>query len=306
MKNEIYLRELKWTEQFSAAMQVFSAVFGPIGRVLLFLFLPVSLLESVLMNRMLSLNLALQQLMPAPEMIQAGGQGAVSAAQQSLPLLMQLLSQELLLFAVTLFLQPVGIVAIAKIVKQYLDGEEIQVGRCISEALGCMPAILISGFLFGVLVLFGSFFIVPGVYFGIAWGFYHYCIALEGKKGWDALRSSAALVRGKWWKTFGYLFLLGAVGIIWNSVFEVICSFIGNAVIAEGLYHFLCYFSISFVAVGEVLLYLNRKAMAEGDFVFRTVFVEETADAPAEPVEGTVEGEGTSADAEEKKEKENN
>ena len=295
LKNEIYLRELKWTEQLSAAMQVFLACFGAIWRVLLFLFLPISILETVLMGRMVSLQLALQQLLPA-----AGGLQADSHAlmEQSVPLLMQLLSQELLLLAVTLFLQPVGIVAVAKLVKQYLDGEELQAGKCISEALGCMPAILISGFLFGVLVLLGGFVIVPGIYFGVAWGLYHYCIALDGKKGWAALRSSAALVRGKWWKTFGYLFLLGAVGILFNSVFEMICAFIGNTAVANGLYHFLCYFSVSFAAVGECLLYLNRKAVAEGEGVFVSGFV---AELPAEEVSGTVEeAEESSAEAEEK------
>ncbi len=294
LKNEIYLRELKWTEQLSAAMQVFLACFGAIWRVLLFLFLPISILETVLMGRMVSLQLALQQLLPA-----AGGLQADSHAlmEQSVPLLMQLLSQELLLLAVTLFLQPVGIVAVAKLVKQYLDGEELQAGKCISEALGCMPAILISGVLFGVLVLLGGFVIVPGIYFGVAWGLYHYCIALDGKKGWAALRSSAALVQGKWWKTFGYFFLLGAVGILFNSAFEMLCAFIGNAAVANGLYHFLCYFSVSFAAVGECLLYLNRKAVAEGKGVFIPGFVTEL---PAEEVSGTVVEEESSAEAEEK------
>ena len=62
---------------------------------------------------------------------------------------------------------------------------------------------------------------------------------------------------------------------------------------ASVLYQFLCYISVGFVAVGECLLYLNRKAVAEGACVFGTAFVDDVApanDLPAEPVEGTVDG----------------
>ncbi|MBP3306824.1 MAG: hypothetical protein J6L66_04310, partial [Anaerotignum sp.] len=194
-------------------------------------------------------------------------------------------------YAVAMFLQPVGTIAIARIVKQYIDGEKIEAGKAISEALNHMPAILITGFLFGVLVLLGSFIIVPGIYFGIAWGLYAYCIIFEDKKGWDALRASKALVQGKWLRTAGYLFLLSCVAMLWNSVFQMICSFLGESVMADVLYQFLCYISVGFVAVGECLLYLNRKAVAEGACVFGTAFVDDvTSDVAAEPVEGTVDG----------------
>ena len=60
------------------------------------------------------------------------------------------------------------------------------------------------------------------------------------------------------------------------------------------VYQFLSYISVGFVAVGECLLYLNRKAVAEGACVFDTDFVNAYAareeDLLAEPVEGTVDG----------------
>jgi len=119
-------------------------------------------------------------------------------------------------------------------------------------------------------------------------------VSLPSPAGWDALRASKALVQGKWLRTAGYLFLLSCVAMLWNSVFQLICSFLGENVMADVLYQFLCYISVGFVAVGECLLYLNRKAVAEGACVFGTAFVDDVAavnyDAPAEPVEGTVDG----------------
>lgn len=286
LKNQIYNRELNWTELVATAMHIFAATFGSFVKVLMFIFLPISLLEGVILGRMTATSAAIDGISQMASPSNAN-------IQEMMGLFMQMMTQEFLLYAVAMFLQPVGTIAIAKMVKQYIDGEKIEAGKAISEALNHMPAILITGFIYGALVLLGSFVIIPGVYFGIAWGLYAFCIAFEDKKGWDALRGSKALVQGKWWRTLGYLFLLSCVSMLWNSVFQLICSFFGESTMANVIYQFLCYISVGFVAVGECLLYLNRKAVADGACVFGTAFVDDVAsakDMPAEPVEGTVDG----------------
>ena len=286
LREQIYNRELRAAELASAAMHVFAATFGSFVKVLLFIFLPISLLETVILQRMAQM----QGMMLHIDGSMAPTQPQV---QQMLEQMMQLMTQEFLLYAVMLFLQPVGTLAIARMVKQFIDGEKIEAGKAISEALNHMPAILITGFIFGALVTLGGLVIVPGIYFGIAWGLYAFCIIFEDKKGWDALRRSKELVQGKWWKTAGYLFLLSCISMLWNTAFEFLCSFLGEGMKAAFLYQFLCYISVGFVAVGECLLYLNRKAVAEGACVFGTGFVDDFTsadDIPAEPVEGTVDG----------------
>lgn len=286
LRNQIYNRELNWTELVATAMHIFAATFGSFVKVLMFIFLPISLLEGVILGRMTATSAAIDGISQMASPSNAN-------IQEMMGLFMQMMTQEFLLYAVAMFLQPVGTIAIAKMVKQFIDGEKIEAGKAISEALNHMPAILITGFIYGALVLLGSFVIIPGVYFGIAWGLYAFCIAFEDKKGWDALRGSKALVQGKWWRTLGYLFLLSCVSMLWNSVFQLICSFFGESTMANVIYQFLCYISVGFVAVGECLLYLNRKAVADGACVFGTVFVDDVASAKemsAEPVEGTVDG----------------
>lgn len=286
LKNQIYNRELNWMELVATAMHIFAATFGSFVKVLMFIFLPISLLEGVILGRMTATSAAIDGISQMASPSNAN-------IQEMMGLFMQMMTQEFLLYAVAMFLQPVGTIAIAKMVKQFIDGEKIEAGKAISEALNHMPAILITGFIYGALVLLGSFVIIPGVYFGIAWGLYAFCIAFEDKKGWDALRGSKALVQGKWWRTLGYLFLLSCVSMLWNSVFQLICSFFGESTMANVMYQFLCYISVGFVAVGECLLYLNRKAVADGACVFGTAFVDDVASAkemPAEPVEGTVDG----------------
>ena len=286
LRNEIYNRELRGMELVSASMQTFAAIFGSFLKVLMFLFLPISLLESVILGRMTDTSAAIDSISQLTTPSNAN-------VQEMVALFTQMMTQEFLLYAVAMFLQPVGNIAVAKMVKQYLDGEKVEAGKAIGEALNHMPAILITGFIYGSLVLLGSFVIVPGVYFGIAWGLYACVIAFEDKKGWDALRASKELVQGKWWKTLGYLFLLSCVAMLWNTAFDFLCGFMGEGLKRDLFYQFLCYISVGFTAVGECLLYLNRKAVAEGACVFGTAFVDDitpASDVPAEPVEGTVDG----------------
>jgi len=286
LRSQIYNREFRWTELLSASMHVFAAIFGSFVKVLLFIFLPISLLESVILQRMSMLQGSMIH-------IDASVGPSPAQMQEMVNQMTHLLTQEFLLYAVTLFLQPVGAIAIARMAKQFIDGEKVEAGKAIGEALNHMPAILITGFIYGALVLLGSFVIVPGIYFGIAWGLYACCIVFEDKKGWDALRASKALVQGKWLRTAGYLFLLSGVSMLWNTVFDMVASFFGDGAGAAFFYQFLCYISVGFVAVGECLLYLNRKAVAEGACVFGAGFVDDFGsgeDMPAEPVEGTVDG----------------
>lgn len=285
LRNELYHRELSWIELISNALHVFAENFGAFLRVIVVVFLPICLLESAIMDRVISATVGLQQFSAAASI----STGDVS---QVLELSKYLLLNYGLLFMVSLFLQPVGVIAIAKMVKQSLDGEPVSAKQAILEAFTKMPAILVSGLIFGVLVAVLSIPIIPGIYFGILWGLYQYVICFEDRSGWAALQGSKRLIKGRWWRTLGVLWLLSAMAMLWNSVFSVTCSLLGDNTAANLLYDFLCYFSVAFVTVGETMLYLNRKAMMDG------IPVKVDADQPAEPVEGVVEGDMTEEKAE--------
>lgn len=296
MRNEIYNREWRWIEQLSAAFHVFSANISSVIKVMAIIFLPISLLQVIIGDRMMSAYTVFQQLT----------QMDIAAINQSelLTTAYHVLLNYGLLLMVTLFLEPVGIIAIAKVVKQYIDGKEVSMGQALSEAFSLMPTIIVTGIIYGVLVFLGSIVIVPGVYFSIAWGFYLFCIGLSGKKGWAALKYSKELVKGKWWRTFAYLWLLSIVAMLWDSVFQLIYSFVPEGITGDLLYHFLCYFSAAFVTVGETLLFINREAITFGVRPVADVPVAEMPEEnrPVESVEGTVEGEPVEQNEEKKDE----
>ena len=254
MKEDIFQRELSWIELLSKAFQVFAANRPAILTVLCVVFLPLSLVQSVILDRMMLGADALNTFLEAGNMAQA----------DAMRLVMQTILHEFLYFAVVLFLEPVGTIAVAKLAKQFLMKEELSAKKAMAEAIQLQPSIIVAGLIYGVLVVLGSMLVIPGIYLAIAWCLYLYAIGLCEYGGWQALCRSRALVKGRWWKTCGYYMALAGVIYLWNTVFQLIYLFGEQTAAVNALYHFLCYFSDAFLATGMALLFINREAMAGG------------------------------------------
>lgn len=67
--------------------------------------------------------------------------------------------------------------------------------------------IVIAIFLFGLLLLL----IIPGIIFAIYWIFGVYVLFDEDKPILKSLKRSREIVRGKWWRVFGYIILLSLI-----------------------------------------------------------------------------------------------
>ena len=65
MNHDFFYREWNWIEQLSAAFHVFAANIKSILKVLLIVFLPISILESIINGRMLNAYTVFQQIAQA-------------------------------------------------------------------------------------------------------------------------------------------------------------------------------------------------------------------------------------------------
>ena len=75
------------------------------------------------------------------------------------------------------------------------------------------------GFLRGVIVLLGFIcFIVPGIVFSIWFSFAPYVFIFEGKKGFEALKRSKELVKGKWWPIFWRIVIVMVISGLISSI----------------------------------------------------------------------------------------
>ena len=83
------------------------------------------------------------------------------------------------------------------------------------------------GLLLGLAVLGGTIlFVLPGIWLGIAFSMASFFLLEDGIRSTQALAHSMALVKGRWWGTFGRLLSAGIVFGLLVLVTAVILSFI--------------------------------------------------------------------------------
>ncbi len=256
MRDEIYQRELGWMELVARAFFEFFQNIRGILFVMVVVFLPVVLLDSVILTRLNAINSFLSTVQAAGTFLE-NREGIMQAMNHTI-------IGSVLSMAIELFLVPVGTIAIAKIVKQRIDGEEPDVKTALKEALTLGPTIILTGLIYGVLVTLGMIVLIPGIWYSVFAGLYVYCIGLGGRKGWDSLNHSGELVRGRWWRTAGYIIALNCLGALWNMLFQAILVFGGSNFAATAIYGFFTYFSTIFAEIGLVLLFINRESQYLG------------------------------------------
>lgn len=101
------------------------------------------------------------------------------------------------------------------IVQALARGEEPTVGQALRAAsASALPAVAVVA-LYGLGVGLGLILlIVPGIWLSIRWFFAAQAAVVDGLRGPAALRRSAELVKGSWWRTFGLLLGSGLVFVL--------------------------------------------------------------------------------------------
>lgn len=91
-------------------------------------------------------------------------------------------------------------IAVTKALANFIMGQPINWKENFTSSSNLIWPITFSSILFGLIVFGGSLLlIIPGIIF---WGWYNlfiYPIIFEGARGMSALRSSKALIAGRWW-----------------------------------------------------------------------------------------------------------
>jgi hypothetical protein len=98
-------------------------------------------------------------------------------------------------------------------VQDLARGRRPAVARSARAALAvALPVALVVG-LYTVAVGLGLLaLVVPGVWLAVRWYFGAQAAVVDQARGTGALRASAELVRGRWWRVFGILLVLGVLG----------------------------------------------------------------------------------------------
>ena len=260
MLEAINRKELNLIQVLSMALTLFGQNIRWVLIIVVILFFPISILNVLIMEK---LNQSAQAL------VDLGKSGVLNNMPIYMDALLGFFKMHMLQLVVFLFLEPVGVISVGKIVKNGIVKEEASLSQVLGEAMNCLGIVVLTGIPYLVLFMLGSFlFVLPGIYLAFIWIFYVYGIGLSEKRGWSALEYSRALVKGRFWKTVGYVLVIFIIAASWNWMLSGIYFLLPEHVATDILYNTLSYIVSSFSFMAMTILFLNREAVVLGKYHF--------------------------------------
>ena len=187
------LRPLGVGETLDVSIKVYLKYFWTFIKIVVFIVVPVGLLNLLIVASTLpdaAIAVDGQLLMPSEDALQRFFAGSAITA---------------ILGAIA------GLVATGAIFKAIAEaylGKQPGAGESLGFAARRLHSLLWVTLLFGLAVGIGLLLlIIPGVYLGVAWSVMIPALMLENQLGTKAHRRSYNLVSGRWWPTFGTVFL---------------------------------------------------------------------------------------------------
>ncbi len=113
--------------------------------------------------------------------------------------------------------------SVVKCAERVVTQREISFVEALSEGLNRWPRYLWAGFLGGLIILGLCVLIIPGLIWAIYYMFLPYVVSVTSLSGKKALDYSKSLVKGRFWRTIGYFFVIVIATSI-PSLIIVLCG----------------------------------------------------------------------------------
>ncbi len=124
----------------------------------------------------------------------------------------------------------IALLAVAKCAERVITQRDITLGEAFSDALRRWPRYLWTAFLGGLIVAGLCVFIIPGIMWAVYYLFVVYVVAMTSLSGKKALDYSKGLVKGAFWRTLGYFFVIGVATAVPSLMLALVGQTIANLV----------------------------------------------------------------------------
>lgn len=112
--------------------------------------------------------------------------------------------------------------SIAYIAEYLNEDTDISSGQVFRRAFSNIGKVIGASIFTTIITLIAFVFLfIPGIYVGVAMSFVVIIMIIEGDPIFEAISRSFSLIKGKWWSTFGLLFVMGIIVAIMQLVFNI-------------------------------------------------------------------------------------
>ncbi len=179
------------------------------------------------------LVLAAMEKVPAAELAERFANMSLAQASVDEAALAQKISAQTMglfdnLFSFLVF--SIALLAVVKCAERAITRRDITLREAFADALRRWPRYLWTAFLGGLIVACLCVFIIPGIMWMVYYLFVVYAVAMTSLSGKKALDYSKGLVKGAFWRTLGYFFVIGVATAVPALILALAGQMLANLV----------------------------------------------------------------------------
>jgi hypothetical protein len=149
--------------------------------------------------------------------------------------------------------------ALARLIEASLAGQPVTWQQALRHSFSRWGASIGTGLLAGLIIVgLCLLLIVPGIIWGLYYSLFLYVVALRGLSGKKALDYSKSIVKGQWWRVFGYLSVIGIMGLFAGAAVVAPFFFTPDNMILDIVSDTLCDIVSALFIIMTCVFFLNN------------------------------------------------
>ena len=260
--NDINTRELEFFEVFAIGWQIFKGNLKNILKISFILGLPVSIIIS------LACSVAVKILSAygfySTELI--SNETLTAFARNNPQVYLKILIVIMLSSIFQAVFLPLVSAGVVDLSSDVIENRKTDARKSILSVLAKGHIIICAAFINLICTYVGVvLFVVPGIIF-MTWFYFYECAIMLDEKGIiGSLKRSKEFVKGKALNTFAYILFIQLSCSILSSVINMLFGFIGGNIVGDIILQTAYIFIQTYFICALTVLYINRKAMLEGN-----------------------------------------
>jgi hypothetical protein len=163
----------------------------------------------------------------------------------------------IVLFGLWLIVYILTITGVTLIATSYLKKEKINLKQILNKSISKFFLSFKTIIMAGPIILLATILLIPGIIRFIHYIFILYVVILKDLDGSEALGYSRKLVKGRWWKVFGYNFIIAVITGIIDFGLNRLFSLIPLGQLNNGFYFISNGIVTSISTIAMLLLFIN-------------------------------------------------
>jgi len=164
----------------------------------------------------------------------------------------------------------IATIGICFIVKSAFQKKSIDWKTALKKSFERWPYVIITQIILTIIMLISfALVVIPGIIVMIYLIFTIYCTILNDKFAFEAIRYSFSIVKKRWWRTLGYILLLGIFSAVISLIITLPAGFIGKGAVIETIFSLLNSFTNSFFIVASIILFFNYESSVKKSKSFK-------------------------------------